>query len=90
MTSEISTERPTQVRFLCCLRNMPFKRTLDNEGFLVCPEHKQRRYGWRSANLKRYNAYPFDHADPQYVWRPDYSQSALEQDQLISADIFRK
>lgn len=91
MSSEIvSEEKPVRVLFLCCLRTMPFEPKFDEEGFLICPEHSQRRYGWRSAKLKRYNAYPFDHAEPQYIWRPDFSQTPLEQDKALTLDIFRK
>lgn len=81
-------EKVVQVRFICCLRTMPFELTLDKEGFMVCPDHKQRRYGWRSARKKQHKVSPFNPEKPEYVYRPDYSETRLEQDQAIVRDLF--
>jgi hypothetical protein len=72
MTSK--SEEPVRVRFICCVRTMPFDPRFDDEGFLVCPEHLQRRYGWRSPRVI-YN-------------RPDFSQSLLEHDQAFFRELF--
>lgn len=69
-------EQPIRVRFMCCLRTMPFEKKLDEEGFLICPEHEMRRYGWRSARITA------DHP------RGHYGESSLEQDQAIVRELF--
>jgi hypothetical protein len=68
------SEEPTRIRFLCCWRTMPFDPVFDSEGFLICPEHHERRYGWRSARVKGN--------------RPDFRESRLEQDQSIVRELF--
>jgi hypothetical protein len=84
MTTE---EEPIQVWFLCCKRTVPFEMIFDREGFLICPEHKSRRYGWRSPGMKQYETVPFNPENPQYVWRRDYSKSPLEHDQDFVRDL---
>lgn len=78
MTTE---EEPIRVRFMCCLRTVPFELIFDKEGFLICPEHHERRYGWRSPRHKRYEVVPFNPEHPQYIFRRDHSKSPLEHDQ---------
>lgn len=72
---------PKKVRFLCCLQTMPFGIIVDEEGYIVCPEHKERRYGWRTHRKIARKAYPFDPDDPQYVFRSDYGKTLLQHDQ---------
>jgi hypothetical protein len=67
-------EEPVRVRFQCCTRLLPFDPAFDDEGFLVCPEHGERRYGWRSPLVTG--------------TRPDFSKSRLEQDQAFVREIF--
>jgi hypothetical protein len=69
-------EKPKQMRFLCCTKTMPFERTHDLAGFLVCPEHQMRRYGWRSPRITRDRP------------RGDFGTPLLEQDQTIAKELF--
>jgi hypothetical protein len=70
----VNNEEPVRVRFMCCLQTMPFAAVFDSEGFLICPEHHQRRYGWRSARVKHN--------------RPAFAETRLEQDQAIVHELF--
>lgn len=79
-----------RVRFLCCIQIMIFEPVFDKEGFLICPVHHQRRYGWRGPRKKIYKVAPIE-SDPekqQYIARPDYSETALEVDQAIVQELF--
>lgn len=80
-------EEPVRVRFQCCIRTMPFEFIFNAEGFLICPEHHERRYGWRSPRLKRYELAPFNPENPQYIWRPVHGESHLERDQAIVREL---
>jgi hypothetical protein len=83
-------ENGTVVRFLCCRHTFNGERPVfDSDGFIICPEHGQRRYGWRSPRFKQHKAFPFDAANPQYIWRPDFSESRLEQDEAVVHDLFK-
>jgi len=70
------SEEPIQVRFQCCVRTMPFEKMLDLAGFLICPEHLERRYGWRSARVTAERP------------RGNYGESPLEQDRAIVKELF--
>lgn len=78
----------TTIQFMCCTQIMDFEPVFDDEGFLVCPIHNQRRYGWRSPLLKQHKSHPFDPQKPQYVSRPDHSGSLLERDQTFVRELF--
>lgn len=77
-----------RVRFLCCTQIMVFEPVFDKDGFLICPIHHQRRYGWRSPRLKQHKVHPFDPERPEYVSRPDHSESLLERDQAVVRELF--
>jgi hypothetical protein len=67
-----------QVRFICCSKTIPFDPVFDFEGFLICPVHGERRYGWRSSRV----------VDSSKWNRPNYGESSLEQDQAIVKELF--
>ena len=47
---------------------------LDTEGFVICPAHGMRRYGWRSMPTKSHVTTPASSTQPaQTLQRPDYS-----------------
>ena len=75
------------VRFICCFKTMPFEIKTDETGFLVCPEHGRRRYGWMSHRKVPKKAYPFDPENPTFVSRPDYGKTLLQHDQDIVQEL---
>lgn len=90
MSSVAARTDVLKVRFICCehtyeQRELP---TRDSEGFLACPIHGMRRFGWRTVRMKLYKAHPFDAAKPQYVERPAWSETDIERDRAIVGYLF--
>jgi len=83
-------EQPKQIRFICCMQTMPFEIGLDEGGYLVCPEHGRRRYGWQSHRKVPKKAYPFDPDNPTYIFRPDYGKTLLQHDQDIVRELMEE
>lgn len=85
--SKQATAEAVQVRFVCCTQKLT-SPSFDREGFLICPEHHERRYGWLSPRLRPEKAYPFDPAKPEYVNKPDWSESHIDADRAIVDQAF--
>jgi hypothetical protein len=73
--------KPVVIRFQCCTKQFRLgdKIVCDDEGFAVCPDHKQRRYGWRSlptklVKLHKHPGSPTGTED-EFKAMPDYSFS---------------
>jgi hypothetical protein len=86
-------EKQPSVRFQCCTKLVsaihgPQGVYTDAEGFLACPEHGQRRYGWRSPRTKFFRVHPFNPAKPQYIERPLWGESDIERDKIIQRNLF--
>ena len=47
--------RAESVLGLCGCQILLGKVTLDEQGFVICPTHKARRYGWRDANGRNHS-----------------------------------
>jgi|GEM_PF-4721100 len=67
-------DAPKVAIFLCCAQVMPFDRIHDMAGFLICPEHHERLYGWRSQEFRPGRLYS--------------GMTQLERDQARAAELF--
>lgn len=78
------------VRFICCTHGAAFEPKFDAEGFLICPLHNARRYGWLSPRQRLYKSVPFDPEDPKYIMRLDYDESPIQRDRAIVRELVGK
>jgi hypothetical protein len=80
------------MRFMCCWHTFRIgdELRLDEEGFLICPEHAQRRYGWKSPRRRSVPAHPFDPMRPRYVDAVDYAENDLGRDQAVTAEFMAR
>lgn len=76
------------VRFQCCEKEVHEGDLLgqDEEGFIVCDLHAQRRYGWRSAPMRPHFVRNPE-GKPETIYRPAHGISPLEADQLFWTDV---
>lgn len=77
------------VRFICCRRRLTSQDDikLDSEGFIICPDHGERRYGWRSAPMKQHKLHPFDPDKPKFIERPHFGLSLLDADKRVQESL---
>lgn len=79
------------VRFMCCQREVDQDTLLgqDEEGFVVCSEHKERRYGWRSAPMSAHLVRNPENK-PETIYRPNYSIPAIDADRAFWTDVVER
>ena len=102
MSSSVKTD--LSVSFVCCTKTVeriknygqsglfgdpntrPFY--IDTQGFLVCPEHGGRRFGWQSVRKTEYPSIPQNlDRPPQTILLNNYTESTLERDQSIRREL---
>lgn len=104
MSSNVETAKPRFVRFLCCIKTIERIRNygqaglagdksarpfyIDGEGFLICPEHGLRRFGWLSPRQTEFPSVPQDLDKPrQTVLRTNHSETHIERDKAIRSEL---
>lgn len=81
------TKKKTIVIFLCGCTNaigdLQENLIVDEEGFVLCPNHDARRYGWKSRIRIPHKAFPFDEKNPEFVMRPAFGISEQENELIF-------
>lgn len=94
MSAVSSEPQPTLVRFICCTQSYApgvIPDTFDEEGFIICPQHKQRRYGWKSARKTPYVSHPpalDSRGQKVMIECVNWSEKPLERDRAVVGDLF--
>lgn len=86
MLPSVDKATSVRVRYVCCTQEVSKVEALrfDADGYLVCPVHSERRYGWLSSPMKAHkittrkddNA----HAEQEIILRPDWGCRPIDAD----------
>lgn len=94
MSVASSEPQPTQLRFICCTQSYApgsVPTTFDEEGFVVCPEHGQRRYGWKSPRRTPFVIVPYsldERGEKRTHDQVNWNETPLERDRAVVGDLF--
>ena len=90
-----------KVKFLCCEQAVSALcgesanpdefvnvSCIDTEGFLVCPKHGGRRYGWRSPRMKLYRVIDKETGLTDVKLVAIWGESDIERDRFIQSELF--